>query len=335
MHSLPTTDARLAVAFSAVALASLTIAAGTIDFAADPDPRELLRAAPPPEIQPAAQFVEPAHGELIDEPLAAPYAAAAPIGEPAPTRSALAEPEIQVVAIGRNARSSCDADLIAAYRSTLRDMQCRTVACTDRETVDLMMLARADFGLIGGKLSRREVQAGLRQTQIGVELFALSVAPDSDVRSLTPQQVRQIFTGAATEWSQLGFEGGEITAVVPSDGALAERAERVLIPGDRFASRCVAVQSERHAVDQLLQHPDAIAIVRITAEPREPGQQLVQIGWTPPTPAAFGYGTYPFGIPLQLVTSGQPDQQALDFLAFAESDEGRRLLGRTLTFVPR
>ena len=68
------------------------------------------------------------------------------------------------------------------------------------------------------------------------------------------------------------------------------------------------------------------------AEPREQGLKLIQIDWTPPTPEAFGYGTYPYGVPLQLVTSGHPDRRALGFLDFAESQQGRSLLARTLNF---
>lgn len=325
MDKLPTTDVR-----GRLALAGMALLAGACDFGETPDPRVLAKQNPPPVFEPIETKIEPAVGSLYG------YATppAAPMVEMAEAaRSLQPEAEALMVVVGRNAQPSFDQHLQSAFQGTLENETVQTIMSTDREAIELLMMGRADFGLIGGSLSQREIHAGLRQTQVGVELFALSVSPMSSVRSLSSSQVRQIFTGQVTDWQQLGFDGGAIVPVVPSNGALAERAERTLITGDSFASTCVRVQSERHVADQILQHPGAIGIVRVTAEPREPGQKLIQIDWTPPTPDAFGYGTYPFGIPLQIVTSGQMNRQALHFLSFAESRSGRELLARTLTFA--
>jgi len=284
----------------------------------DPDPRVIALADPPPVIEPQFAMIMPATGHIygIDAP-------AAPMVETqAPARSLVPDLDSLVVVVGRNAQESFDDALEGAFQETLDGQRCRHVDCTDREAVELLMIGRADFGLIGGTLSQREIHAGLRQTQVGVELFALTVSPMSSVRSLDANQIRQIFTGQVTDWQQLGFEAAPIVPVVPTDKAMLARAAKVLIPGDKFASTCVRVKSERHVADQILQHRGAIGLVRLTEGPREPGQKLVDINWTAPSAAAFGYGTYPYGVPLQLVTSGMPDQLALDFLAFARSEAG-------------
>jgi hypothetical protein len=62
----------------------------------------------------------------------------------------------------------------------------------------------------------------------------------------------------------------------------------------------------------------------------ERGLKLLQIDWTAPSFDAFHYGTYPYALPLQLVTSGTPTGEALRFLEFGKSDSGRELLGRAL-----
>ena len=302
--------------------------AASCDFGETPDPRVLAVQSPPPVVKPVEVVIEPAVGSLFG------YATppAAPAAEMA-ERSV--QPRVQelVVVVGRNAQPNFDKHLQSAYEGSLQNVTMQSIQSSDREAIELLMMGRADFGLIGGTLSQREIHAGLRQSQVGVELFALSISPMSTVRSLSRSQVRQIFTGQVTDWQQLGFDAGAIVPVVPSDGLLAERAERTLIPGDSFAPVCVRASSERHVADQILRHAGAIGIVRITDGPMEPGQKLIQIDWTPPTPEAFGYGNYPFGIPLQMVTAGQPDRDALDFLAFLESQSGRALLGRTLTFA--
>lgn len=325
MDKLPTIDVR-----GKLALAGIALLATACDFGETPDPRKLAITNPPPVVEPRAVVIEPATCELVDyaSPPPAPMAESARL-----TRKPGANIEELVVAIGRQAQPSFDDRLRAAYEGSLTNQTVRTVQSSDREVVELLMSGRADFGLIGGTLSQREIQAGMRQTQLGVELFALSVSPLSSVRSLSPSQIRQIFTGQVTDWQQLGFDGGKIVPVVPSDKMLAHRAERTLMPGDAFASTCIRVRSERHVADQLLQHKGAIGIVRVTDGRREAGQKLIQIDWTPPTAAAFGYGTYTFGIPLQLVTSGMPGRRSETFREFAASQNGRALLGRTLTFA--
>ncbi len=256
----------------------------------------------------------------------------APIGET--LRVQQPERRQAAIVVGHDAQHTFDTRMSRAFTAVCDDVDGSPTACTDRDAVELMMLGRADFGVIGGRLSARDLQAGLRQQPLGVELFALSVAPDSPVRSLTHQQVRQIFTGQVTSWSQLGIAGGSIVAVVPSERALAARAAKTLIAGDRFAASCVGVASEKHVADQILQNPGAIGIVRVTGQPCESGQKLLQIDWSPPTVEAFGYGTYPFGVPMTLVTSGQPSGIAKDFLAFARSGEGRALMGRSVLVMP-
>jgi len=330
MDKLQTVDTRWGLAVVGAAMVGMIVASGAFTNIETPDPRLLAIETPPPVVEVIEPYLEPATCELAG--FAMPPAA--PMFEAAPVDRVL-QPKIKelTVVIGLNAKPSFDRRLQGAYCDSLTTEKINPIVTSDREAVENLMIGRARFGLIGGSLSPREVRAGLRQTQIGVELFALSVSPLSSIRSLTPSQVRQIFTGQVTDWQQLGFDGGAIVPVVPSDRIMAARAERTLIPGDTFASTCVRVRSERHVADQLLQHRGAIGIIRVTAEPREQGQKLLQIDWTPPTPAAFGYGTYPYGIPLQLVTSGQPDKYARDFLDFTQSAEGRELLSRTLTFA--
>ncbi|MBL8729573.1 MAG: substrate-binding domain-containing protein [Planctomycetes bacterium] len=259
----------------------------------------------------------------------APAAAAAPQVE---TRrpSEVVGPMPIAVAMGLNARQVIDGALERTFAAGQPNCSHTFTPCTDRDAVELVLMGRADFAVIGEQLSGRELQAGLQQTRFGLELFAVAVAADSPVRSLTRSQVRQIFTGQVTSWQQLGFTGGTITAVVPSEPRLAERAARALIPGDAFLAGAARVASDRHVADQILQHSDAIGVVHVTDRPPT-GMRLLAIDWCPPTAEAFGYGTYPFGVPLQVVTAGPPTGEARRFLEFVATDATRERLAAQLT----
>jgi len=234
-----------------------------------------------------------------------------------------------IVAVGRNAAHCVGTAMEQAFAAACPDLTGSFVACRDRDGVELLMTGRVDLALIGGRLSVREQQAGMRQTQLGVELFALAVAADFPVHSLTRVQVRQIFTGEITDWQQIGYDRGPIVPVVPADQELADRAAQALILGDNFTAAAIRVAGERHVADQILRNRGAIGVVRVTAA-MEAGQKLLQIDWTAPTAEAFAYGTYPYGVPLQLVTGSQPTTAAQHFLQFMRSESGRELLGRTL-----
>ncbi|MEZ6038633.1 MAG: substrate-binding domain-containing protein [Planctomycetota bacterium] len=290
------------------------------------DPRQLA-LGPQPRFEVPEYQLLPAVGEVVT-PGRPP---AAPSGEPA--RSQLLRERV-VVAVGENAAGSVDAPMRDAFARFEPRLAGDYLEVTDRDAVEMLLLGKVDLALIGGKLSPRDVEAGLHSETLGVELFALVVAPGSPVRTLTAAQVRQVFTGRLRDWSELGFAPGAIVPVVPSQRALAERAQRALMPGDAFAPECVRVADERHVVDQLLREPGAIGIVRLDGVQREQGQQLLQIDWVEPSLDNFNNGNYPFGVPLQLVTSGRGSPRAEALLDFSRSESGRRLFGRTLATAP-
>ena len=325
MDKLPTIDVR-----GKVALAGIALMFGACDLWNTPDPRLLAKSYPPPVVELETATIEPATGHMYGYASAPP----APMAESARTsRSRQPRVEELMVAVGRNVQASFDEKIRGAFESTLTNQTLQQIQSSDTEVVELLLSGRADCGLMGGSLSQTEIQTGLRQTQIGIELFALTISPQSSVQSLTRSQVQQIFTGKVTNWQELGFDEGAIVPIVPNDRMVAQRAELTLLPGRRFASTCIRAKTERQVIEKVRQHAGAIGIVRITASPIQQDQTLIQIDWAQPTPAAFGYGTYPFGIPVQIVTSGAPNQRVQEFVTFAESYLGRSLLARTLTFA--
>lgn len=298
----------------------------------DTDPRVLsARFGPSPT---TAEVGWPAAPPPAVSTRGAPTGRAAPSAEPAAPRDV--SPVIQPTAavVGRNAAASIDPALRHAFAEAAPETPVQYAAAGDREAVELLLVGRAEFGLIGGALSARETQAGLRMTTLGVELFAVAVPAASPVRSITRRQLRALFTGETVDWAPLGGGNVAVVPVVPHDQALANRAAATLIPGDAFAAGCVRADGPNAVAEQLRQHPGAIAVVRVGNGPLPADQKLLQIDWVPPTTEAFGYGTYPFGIPLQLVTSGAARGAAARFVEFARSAPGRELLRRTLVAVP-
>ncbi|MCA8974056.1 MAG: substrate-binding domain-containing protein [Planctomycetes bacterium] len=257
-----------------------------------------------------------------------PYPAAAPMAEMQATRTARVPRELRTVALSLDARGMLDAGIEAGLENHT-GCDITFAPCGDRDAVELLMVNRVDVALMGGSLSSRERHAGLRQTPLGVELFALAVAPEFPLQSLSSSQVRKVLTGEITNWQQLGCDRGAIVVVVPSRKDLLQRAGTAIIKGDNFTANAVRVADGQRVRDQLLRNDGAIAVVRLES-PAQPGMKLLQIDRIPPTIEAFRSGHYPFGSELQLITSGNPDEFARQLLNYADSEDGQELLGRSL-----
>lgn len=291
-----------------------------------PDPRSLPEVGPlPPR---ATAILRPATGHVFEAHRALP---SAPLGEvaPAPAHQGALPP--LALAVGSGASTVVHQDFVSAFSSAGAEPPCRAVRCSDREAVEHVVVGRADAALVQGRLCSRDLQAGLRESPLGVELFALFVSPSSDVDSLGPEQIRRVFTGQVTDWRELGFAAGAITPIVPADRGARERGARVLIPGDRFAARCVTVNDHRALVQRIQEQPGAVALVRVPGQGPSQRLRTLSIDGVAPSVAAFDDGRYPYGAPLQLVTLGAPSGVAADLLAFARSPRGSAKFSRYLT----
>ena len=291
-----------------------------------PDPRSLPAVDPlPPQ---AAAVLRPATGHVFEANRAQP---SAPLGEVAPDPTSQGALPPLALAVGSGAGNVVHQDFASAFSGEDAEQPCRAVRCSDREAVEHVMLGRADAALIQGRLCSRDLQAGLRESPLGVELFALFVSPSSDVDSLGPEQIRRIFTGQVTDWRELGFSDSPITPIVPKDPGARARGARLLIPGDRFASPCATVSDHRALVQRLQEQPGAVALVRVPGEGPSPRLRTLPMDGVTPSIAAFEDGRYPYGAPLQLVTAGAPCGGVADLLAFARSPRGRAKVSRYLT----
>jgi len=249
-------------------------------------------------------------------------APAAEMAPPARTRP-LAR-DAMTIAVDQRTLQVLDQGWRAAFE-TAGGVALTPVATNDRDGLDLLLLGDADLALFTGTLSARELQAGLRQSQLGVELFALVVPETSPVQSLSRPQLRQLLLGEVSVWSSFGHDLGPINLVVPADRDLFARAGQALLGGP-ITAPAIKVQDERYLADQLLRTPGAIGVVRVGIERRDPRSKLLPIDYTEPTVPAWQQGMYPFGLPVQLVTNGPVMGAAQRMVVFARTDDGQRLL---------
>lgn len=79
--------------------------------------------------------------------------------------------------------------------------------------IQAVLEGRCDIGLSSRSLKDEEKSAGLAETTLAYDGIAVVVHPDNPVSDLTIEQIAAIYTGAITDWSELGGGDGEIILI--------------------------------------------------------------------------------------------------------------------------
>ena len=77
----------------------------------------------------------------------------------------------------------------------------------------------ADIGMISRDLTQNEINQGLVGYEIGKDAVAIIVDKDAGINSLSIEQLHQIYSGAVTNWSQVGGNDLQINPIVREAGS--------------------------------------------------------------------------------------------------------------------
>lgn len=196
----------------------------------------------------------------------------------------------------------------------------------------------ADIGMASRDLkdAEKEQYPDLVRHVIARDGIALIVHKDNPVTSLTLDQVKAIYTGEITSWSEVGGEENAIV-VIGRDSASGTREfffESVMNKED-----FVATQLEKNsngAVKQTVaQTPGAIGYVGLGYVDDEVGGITIDVDGTlvEPTVENVIAGSYPIARNLNMFTNGPASGLAQEYLDFITGPEGQVLVEEE-GFVP-
>ena len=182
----------------------------------------------------------------------------------------------------------------------------------------------ADIGMVSRSMKPDE--GDLAAYAIAHDGIALIVHADNRVTSLTPDQVRGIYTGSIRSWAGLGGTKGPITVVNKAEGRSTLElflAHFELSAADIRPS--VIIGDNLHGILTVAGDPQAIGYVSIGTAEREITQgrtiRLLALDGAQPSTEAVRARNYPLSRPLNLVTRPSPSPLASAFIAFARSAE--------------
>jgi len=195
-----------------------------------------------------------------------------------------------------------------------------------RDTASLKVDMGGSCRMTLPELERKEMHVSLHP--VAWDALAIIVHPDNPIQSLSTEQVKGIYMGKITNWQQVGgpnksiklyarqgkhsgvgyairqyvFQDGGLDFVTPnlvrSSGPLEKAVEK-----DVTAMGITGISSARKRKVKV-----------IGFDGRKPDYENIKNG---------SYGLYR---PLYLVTSPKPSDQVREFIAFAQSADGRRII---------
>ena len=191
-----------------------------------------------------------------------------------------------------------------------------------------------DIGLSSRAL--KEEETGLTGTTVALDGIAIIVNAENPVEDLTVDQIAQLFTGAATDWSAVGGDAGTVACIGRESGS-GTRDGFESITGTKDA--CVLTQeltSTGAVIEAVKGNPSAIGYASLSAVEGKDGIKAVTVGGVACSEETVLDGSYAIQRPFVLVTKdgaalSDAAQAFFDFAASTAASDLIRAAGAVPT----
>ncbi len=189
-------------------------------------------------------------------------------------------------------------------------------------TVDIGMASRAI------KDSEFETFPDLEVFTIARDGIAIVTHPDTELPSLSIAQVRDIFAGEITNFSEVGAPDAPITVVSREEGSGTRAAFEELVmeheEENLITENALLQQSNGQVRTTVSTTPNAIGYISFGF--LDDSTRPVPIDGVDPTVDNVKNDSYPIARPLNMLTNGAPNEAAQAFLDFILSDAGQEIV---------
>jgi phosphate transport system substrate-binding protein len=229
---------------------------------------------------------------------------------------------------------------VLAFRDRYpRSGDVRVVANGSAVGMEQLVNGEVAMSVLTRELTDPEVQAavqrqGLSAFPIAWDGVAVIVHRSCPVEQISRTELGLIYRGEQTQWRPLGWKGGGTILALTTDPKLGMYGyvQQALMDGGAYGSQVVAPPSERDVVDIVATRPNAIACVsRASVDDRVKAIQVSQalgLPYVALTEENLILKRYPLIRSVSVCTVASPPATASEFITFASSVEGQRIVAR-------
>jgi len=181
----------------------------------------------------------------------------------------------------------------------------------------------ADIGMSSRAL--KESERSLWSVEIAKDGLAIIIHPNNSLSGLTPEQLRNIYTGQIGNWAEVGGRDARIHLITREEGSGTRSAFEDLVMAGAFITPRAIVQDSNGAVRQLVAGDrDSIGFISLGLV--DDTVKAVSLGGVAPTWENVSNGNYSLYRPFLFVAAAEPEGEAKGFIDFTLSPEGQRML---------
>ena len=186
-----------------------------------------------------------------------------------------------------------------------------------RGAIDLAMMSR--------EITREEDDQYTRDYLIGKDAVVLVVNPANPLTNLSRQQLREIFGGHITNWSQVGGPNAPITVVGRKAGSTTRKAmDEMVMDGLDLTKSATILESADAVLKTVAASPSAIGYLAL--KDLHSGVQALQVNGVAVSRETILSGRYPLSRDFFLVMYDKPKNAIQNFVDFALSNDGQKIL---------
>lgn len=205
--------------------------------------------------------------------------------------------------------------------------------------IEAVSAGTSDIGTASRDLKEDESGLGLVDTPIAFDGIAVIVNPANPVTGLTTEQLRDVFAGKITNWSELGWEDRPINLVNRDEASGTREAFSKIIMGDEatFDRRAAVLPGTGQVRDVIARSEYAIGYISVGfVEPRftDTRVKALTIDGVRPSYETVASKEYPIARTLHFFTKGEPSGSAREYIDFVLSDEIQQGVVIEAGFVP-
>ena len=198
--------------------------------------------------------------------------------------------------------------------------------------VNLAVSGETDLGYISRDLKDPE-KGKVESLAIGASGTAVAVAASNPVKSLTKDQVAKIFTGAITDWKDVGGTPGKIRVLIRESGAATRSAfEAYFFDGKKlaYAPNSVEVTTITETVKAINSFKESIGMVTMNASTFSDNTiAFTTVDGVTASRENLNSGKYQVRRPLYFVYNADPTKvkpAIKAFIDFVKGPEGQKIL---------
>ncbi len=164
---------------------------------------------------------------------------------------------------------------------------------------------------------------------VALDGLSIVIHPSNRIKGLSRAQIRDIYTGKYTNWSQVGGPNAGIVVIQrESNSGTAESFKELVMGKDNQISKRAETQSSNGAIkNRIASTPNAISYIGLGFV--DHSVKPVLVDGIEASVKTVKNGTYPIHRPLFMYTNGQPSGAVKQFIDLAKTEAGKHIISET------